>query len=63
MMSHSQYILIHLFERSITAMEALKLYGCFRLAARISDLRNKGHAIKTKMITVNNKRIAKYYMS
>lgn len=44
----------------ITPMAALSLYGCFRLASRINDLRNKGHIITTEMIEVRGKRIAKY---
>jgi hypothetical protein len=30
---------------TITPLDALQNYGCFRLAARISDLKNQGHAI------------------
>ncbi len=46
----SQRILIkkHLIRYgSINPLEALQKYGCFRLAARISDLRNEGLEIKT----------------
>ena len=32
---------------SITPLEALNGFGCFRLPARISDLRKAGHDIKT----------------
>lgn len=32
----------------ITALEALVMFGCFRLAARICDLRAEGHPIKDK---------------
>lgn len=38
------YILKH---GSITPMEALTEYGCMRLAARIKNLRDEGHPIKT----------------
>lgn len=34
---------------SITALEALRDYGCYRLASRISDLRREGMAITRKM--------------
>ena len=30
---------------SITPLEALTAFGCFRLPARISDLRNRGYSI------------------
>ena len=45
----------------LTPIEALGLFGCFRLGARISDLRERGYAIRTKMIlTKTGKRIAEY---
>ena len=33
----------------ITAIEALTAIRCFRLAARIADLRAEGHSIRTEM--------------
>lgn len=48
-------ILAHLQSgRSITAGEALRLFGCFRLAARINDLRAMGHNIHSEIIGVTN---------
>jgi len=35
---------------SITPKEALELYGCFRLAARIFELRRGGTQIATKIM-------------
>jgi hypothetical protein len=56
-------ILGHLKRKPITSLEALNKYGCFRLAARIHELRSSGHKIKvTTVITKDGKRIAKYYM-
>lgn len=47
--------------KSITAIQALEKYGCFRLAARIADLRNDGLNIKTTIVkTKNNASIASY---
>jgi hypothetical protein len=46
--------------RKITPMDALKKYGCFRLGARINDLRNEGMHIVTNMVTRNGKRVALY---
>lgn len=34
---------------SITALEALREYGCYRLASRISDLRSEGMTIAKTM--------------
>lgn len=49
--------------RSNTQLDALNMFGCFRLAARIANIREEGHDIVTDMITVNDKRIANYYLS
>lgn len=35
---------------SITPMEALWEFGCYRLGARIWDLRHDGHSISTEMV-------------
>ena len=48
---------------SITQLEALTQFGCFRLAARIADLRNKGLNVVTDMVTLENgKRVARYFI-
>ena len=45
----------------ITALEALRMFGCFRLASRIHDLRERGHNIyKEMIIQPNGKRVAEY---
>ena len=45
----------------ITALEALQLFGCFRLASRVHDLRERGHNIHKEMIIQpNGKRVAQY---
>jgi hypothetical protein len=48
--------------RELTALDALNMFGCFRLSARIKDLENKGHVIHREMITINEKRVAKYWI-
>ena len=48
---------------SITPMEALNMFGCFRLSARIANLRYEGFAVVTDMVTINDKRVARYYLS
>jgi hypothetical protein len=48
---------------SLTQMEALNQFGCFRLAARISDLRDEGLHIIRDMVTLENgKRVARYFV-
>jgi hypothetical protein len=39
------------------------MFGCFRLSARIANLRDEGLPIVTDMVTINDKRIAKYYLA
>ena len=48
---------------SITQLEALNQFGCFRLAARISDLRDQSLNVVTEIVTLENgKRVARYYL-
>ena len=47
---------------SITPIEALYMFGCFRLSARISNLRDEGMLVVTDMVTINDKRVARYYL-
>ncbi len=49
--------------RSITAVDALREFGCFRLAARIAVLREMGHQIDTEYITRDGKRFALYTLA
>jgi hypothetical protein len=49
MKSQRDKILSHLKRRSITPMEALQMYRCLRLAARIKELRELGYTITTTM--------------
>ncbi len=48
----------------ITQLDALKLCGCFRLASRIHDLRERGYDIIREMIILpNGKRVAEYHIN
>ena len=61
--SQSDAILEHLKSgKSINPIEALNLYGCFRLGARILDLRREGYEIETETVHTNGKHFAKYRM-
>jgi len=45
----------------LTALEALERFGCFRLAARVHELRREGHAIRERTVeTRGGKRVAEY---
>lgn len=61
-MSQAKEILNHLKRKPITALEALMLFNCFRLAARIKDLRDMGNNIITKTIERNGKKFAQYIL-
>jgi len=60
-MSQNSEILEHLQQGdSITALEALKRFGCFRLAARIKDLKEQGHMIQCRTLNLGAKKVAQY---
>jgi hypothetical protein len=60
--TQAKVILDHLLTgRPITALDALNQYGCFRLAARIHELR-KHYDIEEQIVTRNGKRYASYYI-
>ena len=53
-------ILKHLRRDTITPLDALEQYGCFRLAAVIHMLRQEGYKIRTNKITRKGKTFASY---
>jgi hypothetical protein len=48
----------------ITPLEALKLYGCFRLSGRIYDLKKIGYDIQKEILIdlKSSKRYASYFL-
>ena len=48
--------------KKITPLEALKKWGCMRLAARIAELRKEGMDIRTTPVTRNGKTYAQYHL-
>ncbi len=47
----------------LTALEALDAFGCFRLAARIHELRREGWQIEERTVeTRGGKRVAEYWL-
>ena len=60
-MSQTDAIRAHLESgQDLTPLDALDLYGCFRLAARIDDLRAEGLDIETIIERRGRKRYARY---
>ena len=45
----------------LTPMDALQMFGCFRLGGRIYDLKKAGYKIESEMVKLpNGKRVARY---
>lgn len=69
MESQTKRILEHLQSgKSITPIDALNLFGCFRLSARIKDLRDDKFDIRTDIETKEMpdgtiKRYARYWLN
>jgi len=59
-MSQNEWVLQNAKNGWVTAMDALQGCGCFRLAARIKELRDSGHNIATMIVEKDGKRFAAY---
>ena len=63
-MSQEQWILEHLEKGfTITPLEALEKFGCFRLGARIYNLIRQGHDIRSNMVRHGKKHFAQYWLA
>lgn len=62
MENQTKMIKAHLDQgNSITAIEALDMFRCFRLASRMHELKESGYPFMKEMVTVGNgKRVAEY---
>lgn len=47
---------------SLTGLVALRMFGCFRLAARVYDLRHTGVKVQQRMIRIKDKRVSVYWL-
>ena len=62
-MSQTEWLRVQLLlGRKITPMDSLKEAGCFRLAARVQELRREGLAVQSRMVQRNTKRFAEYWI-
>jgi hypothetical protein len=48
--------------KKLTAIVALHKYQCFRLAARIRDLKDIGYPVQSRMVERGGKYVAEYYL-
>ena len=63
-MSQADAILAHLKAgHSLTPLDALDRFGCFRLAARIDELRAAGYRIDIEMRSAGGKRYGVYRLA
>lgn len=61
MKSQNTMILDYLLTgKVLTPLEALHMFGCFRLAARIAELRKQGYTIFTDIVKKEDKTFAGY---
>jgi sulfur transfer protein SufE len=64
MKSQNASILKHLTEgKTINPAQAMSMFGCMRLAARINDLRNAGFAVISETIRKNSKHYSQYRLA
>ena len=62
--SQSKKILAYLKSgKRLTPLQALNRFGCFRLAARIHELKAKGHRIVQKTATSKGKTFSSYQLA
>ena len=60
-MTQTSLVLAHLRTgASLTPLEALERWGCFRLAARIDELKREGHEIDSHIVRSGKKHWASY---
>ncbi len=59
--SQKEQILSHLIDgKTITPKEALEKFSCFRVAARIADIKKMGYEISREMVKAGGAKVAKY---
>ena len=62
METQKKQILEYLKEgNKLTPILALKRFGCFRLSARIYELRREGHPIKSDLVKIGKKYVGSYF--
>ena len=62
-MTQTEQILAHLKRgKSLTPIDALNEFGCFRLASRILDLRSMGYDIRARRLNQGEKSFSQYYL-
>lgn len=62
--SQERMIMGHMLRGNrITPLYALEHFGCERLAARIADIKKRGHDVKSEFVTLpSGKRVKQYWI-
>lgn len=60
-MTQTEWVFQQLQSGPISQLDALRGCGCFRLAARINDLRRDGHPIVTERHRLQNGKVVAIY--
>ena len=47
--------------KSITPLEALEMFRCFRLGARIADIKARGYIVYSEFVTTDSQKKVKRY--
>jgi hypothetical protein len=61
-MTQNEMVLRHLKRATLDPLTALDRYGVFRLGARVYELKRQGHTIKSRIVSQNGKRFARYLL-
>lgn len=48
--------------KTLTVLEAIRLCGAQRASARVKELRERGKPIRTHMVKIGGKRVARYFV-
>lgn len=46
--------------KTLTPLQALNKFDCWALSSRVSELNKQGHRIKSELVKVGNKVVARY---
>ena len=62
--SQTQRILDYMLQgHAITPLEALEIFGSFRLGARIAEIKAKGYLVYSEFVTTpNGKKVKQYHL-
>lgn len=61
--SQCERILAHLSRgHALTPIQAVAKFGCLTLSQRVGELKDRGHRIRSKLVRVGAKKVARYWL-